>query len=168
MKNNGGFSVLEVMLAIGILAIIAVASTNLLFSSIGGSSKASVVAMIKQNGEHTISAIEKEARFADNATCPGGILLLNFKEGNVTRFDLDPSTQRIRIGKAPNPSAMFIYSFLTSERIQADSFTCTITPGDLGSDPDIVTVTITLNIPGTNTKDSFIETFQTRVSLRTY
>jgi prepilin-type N-terminal cleavage/methylation domain-containing protein len=163
-KLRAGYTVLEVLLVIAILAIIAVASTNLLFSSLGGSSKASAVAIVKQNGDHAISILEKEVRLAKQADCPlpRDTLALYDDLGNSNIFQIQGN--RVQITDESG-----VPSFLTSDRLVAANFNCEVFPGAFPSDPETVAVSFELTIaPGGDPKESFNQRFQARVSLRTY
>lgn len=64
IRNNGGYSLLEVMIGMGIFAVLALASTNLFFSTTVGSTKDSTIRAVKQNGEFALSQIEASLRGA--------------------------------------------------------------------------------------------------------
>lgn len=165
MKSISGFTVIEVLMVVVILSIISIASTNLLFTSLGGSGKAAGLAMLKQNGDHAISLIERNVRWADSASCPG-IAQLEFEnsdgENVIVEITADVGGQK-RISYTEDG----VLTYLTGEQLEASEFTCTAISSP--NDPTVVDLSFKLTLdPGGEPSTTVTETFRTRVSLRTY
>ena len=163
INNNYGFSLIELLLVITMLSIVVVASTSLLFTTMSGSNKASGLAIVKQNGDHAISYIERQTREAESVECdtdpnPDELNLTDV-DGNPITITTETATGRIVTIVPPD------ITYLTSDELLAENFTCEV---DLG-DPAVVQVNFRMTLaPGGIPSETATESFQTRVSLRTY
>lgn len=63
-SSSRGYSIIELVVAIGILGVIAIASTNLFLRTAVGSSRDNTTRLIKQNGDYAITLIESSLRGA--------------------------------------------------------------------------------------------------------
>ncbi len=70
-KNQFGFSIIEVILAIGILAVIGVITSNLLTRTYRTSSDAELISKLKQNGAVASDGLSEAIRMADAVVCYG-------------------------------------------------------------------------------------------------
>lgn len=68
MKN--GFTLIEIIVVIAVMAILGVIITEIFIRSLQGSEKAKVLATIKQNGQAVLDVIDKTVRNSDNVVCP--------------------------------------------------------------------------------------------------
>lgn len=152
---------MEVLVVITLVAVIAVTATQMLFSTLSGSGKASSVTVVKQNGDHAIGVIERAIRNASDVDCPvGDALTVSDRDGNPTVFSI--TTGKITV----TTTGVF---YLTSDRLVAEEFSCSVVAG-YGS-PDVVAVSFKLRkgTPGVNrASEVAVQRFGTRVSLRTY
>ncbi len=171
MGDKRGYSLIELVMVVGLVAILAITSTQLLLTSLSGSSKASVLATLKQNGDYAIGIMERVLRDAIAVECLTGDQLLVTDANGTTAFmveddsSLVPPVSRVASNSAASPN-----NYLTGEKIQASNFQCLRIPGTVGN-PDVVLVSfrLTLGRPGVDrTSEVVQETFETRVSLRTY
>ena len=160
-----GSSLLELLIVVVLTAGIAVVATSLLFTSLGSSSKAAGLSVVKQEGDQAIQLIERLVREASNAKCPGPPLGSNDEleiidqDGGSLFFSLDTATGQVQI--APG-------GYLTSDQVEATLFECEVEIGT-GGDPDFVRVEFVLTFaPGSRVAETVSEKFQTRVSLRSY
>jgi prepilin-type N-terminal cleavage/methylation domain-containing protein len=163
MPRKSGYSLIELLIVITLVAFLAVTATNFLFTSLSGSGKASGLAVVKQNGDHTIGVIERRIRDAQAASCPSAdSLLLTDAGGEDTTFAV--TSDRVTSTTAAGDV------FLTSERIVAESFSCSVISGAEGT-PDIVAISFQLRLgdPSTDRPEEVaVEQFETRVTMRTY
>ena len=161
-KMDGyGYSLIELLIVVTLVAILAVTATSFLFTSLSGSGKASGLAVVKQNGDHAIGTIERAARGALQASCPTATTLtLTDKSGDTT---YSVSSNRITATATST-------NYLTSDQIVAENFSCGITSGSEDK-PDIVSVSFRLRLgtPGADSPEKVaVQQFETRVSLRNY
>ena len=167
VKKQKGFTLVELLVAIGILGVVGGIATIILFTTLRSASKSDIMREVKQNGDYAISVMERMIRNATGveSTCLGSgtSLTINNPDGRTTTFSLG-GTSNIQIASV---SALGT-GFLTNEKVAATglNFTCSRTPGK----PDVVSINFTLSQPGTPTRpeERALINFQTTVSLRTY
>lgn len=71
MKNSKGFSILEIILVIGIMAVIGLISSSLLTRTYRTNNESDTLSKLKQNGQVAVSAISDTIRMADAVVCYG-------------------------------------------------------------------------------------------------
>ncbi|MCH7951467.1 type II secretion system protein [Patescibacteria group bacterium] len=160
--REDGYTLIEVLVVITLVALIAITATRLLFTSLAGAGKASALAVVKQNGDHAIGVVERAIRDARVADCPAPSSLI-LTDGNGV-----DTTYSIVSGRVASTIAVNV--FLTSDRIVAESFSCVLTPGSSGS-PDVVFVSFQLRLGDPSAdrpSEVAVERFETRTTLRTY
>jgi len=64
IKLKNGFTLMELMVSVGVLGILIVSATALFFSSIRGGGKVEVTTTVKQNGQVALNTIEQKMRNA--------------------------------------------------------------------------------------------------------
>ncbi len=69
MKSKKGFSLLEIILVIGILGVIGAYSSNLLTRTFQSSSEAELTGKLKANGQNALNIISETIRMADGVVC---------------------------------------------------------------------------------------------------
>lgn len=69
-KKPNGFTLVEVLVAISIVAIVGVIIVGIFADTLRGSNKAQILAVIKQNGQAVLESMDKNIRGADNIVCP--------------------------------------------------------------------------------------------------
>lgn len=97
IKNcKDGFTLIELIVVISIVAILATLVTGVLFSALRGSSKTNVLADVKENGSYALSVIGRTLRFAKSfegvstdgivftTSCTAGT---KYKAVKITSFD---------------------------------------------------------------------------------
>jgi prepilin-type N-terminal cleavage/methylation domain-containing protein len=170
LKKNfsKGFSIVELLVVIALLTVITVVATSILYTSLGSSTKASGLEIVKQNGDQAIQFLERRIREAKEVSCVdlgGGNWELQVTDRNyvVTNFrtvyDSTNGVNRLAYGGS---------TYLTSAELNATAFSCAVISAGVG-DPDVVAVSFTLQMsPGGRPSEAVVETFRTRTSLRTY
>jgi len=159
---GNGFSLLEVLVVISLVAVIAVTATQLLFSSLSGSGKASSLAVVKQNGDHAIGVIERNIRNAASVDCGAGDSI------TITDADGEVVVYNITTDQITQTAATDLY--LTSDRLVAENLSCSILLGSNG-EPEVVSLSFLLRFgeAGVNRASEVAsQVFETRVSLRNY
>lgn len=169
LKNEQGFSIVELLIVIVLLAVISITATSLLYTSLGSSGKASGIAVVKQSGDQAIQYIERQIRGSRNAACVdlgGGVWVLQLTDQAGTVVDIQ------MVNDVTSGMDRIAYTgpiFITSAELSASNFSCNLSSTGNFSEPDIVEVAFTLEIsPGSRPSEATRITFQTRTSLRTY
>lgn len=166
MKKNG-FTLIEIIVVIGILGIIMVMGSNLFFSILRGSTKTKILQLVKQNGDYTITVMSRMIRNAReiSGNCQLGMtnLAIQNPDGHETEFScLEIGTTNGRI--ASNSAR------ITSSDVKVDSCSFTCVNGEVGVSPAAVTINFTLSQAGVTTRleEQASVNFQTTISLRNY
>jgi prepilin-type N-terminal cleavage/methylation domain-containing protein len=155
-----GFTLLELLMVVSLLGLILITVTGLLGSIFSGSGKSRALQIVKQNGQFTLSTMERTARRAKTLTaCSGGTLTVIVPEtgGDVT-YTFDRSGNTLRRNGIN----------LTGANVRVTGFTCLLTPAAQGN-PAVIKIILTLDKPSLTPDETAIaQTFETSVSLRTY
>lgn len=69
MRNKKGFSLLEIILVIGILGVIGAYSSNLLTRTFQSSTKSELTGKLKINGQNALNIISETIRMSDAVVC---------------------------------------------------------------------------------------------------
>ncbi len=93
-----GFTLVEILVAIAIIAIIGTIMVAVFINTLRGSNKSQILASIKQNGQAVLENMDKTIRNSDDVICPTSgwsntIVLL--KNGIYTRYRIALSTDGI-------------------------------------------------------------------------
>lgn len=159
-NQTKGFTLIEIMVVIGVFGIIAAFTTNMFVSILRGSSKSQILAEVKQNGNYALSVMERMIRNARKIEVydVSSITILN-PDGGSTVFSCDPG-QKI----ASNSASLISEQVLVGD---CPNFIA-VNEGISGLNPDTVTITFTLQEAGAKTRpeDKARVDFQTTVSLR--
>lgn len=98
MTKKRGFTLIEIVVVLGIMSIVGLFLTQIFFSTIRGSSKSQITSVIKQNGQAALEAMDKTIRGADRVVevCPSGNGMVIYKSKSettlYTRFVYQPAT----------------------------------------------------------------------------
>lgn len=165
--QNFGFTLVEMLVVVGVVAVVGMMAVNLFFATLKGSTKTAVLNEVKQNGDYALSVMEKMVRNAKSLSPltgqTGTITIIN-PDGGTTRFSclLDGSVRKI----ASNSAALTSQN-VTLASCPADLFTVTTVAGK----PSVVTIKFTLiqaTVSPSRPEERASMDFQTTVSLRTY
>ncbi|MDO8576946.1 MAG: prepilin-type N-terminal cleavage/methylation domain-containing protein [Candidatus Daviesbacteria bacterium] len=93
--NTLGFTLVEILVVMAIMAIIGIIMVAIFTNTLRGSNKSQILAVIKQNGQAVLENMDKTIRGADNVICPQQIgplsdTLVFEKKGVYTRFRFIP------------------------------------------------------------------------------
>lgn len=159
-----GFTLIEMVVATGVLVTVGMVASLIFFSTLRGVSKADITREVKQNGDYALAVIERMIRnsagvVTTTTPCNGSsqtsLSLLN-SDGMTTIFSLNN-------GKIASSGA-----FLTSEKVTVSnlSFVCSRNIGK----PDVITVSFNVSQLGAGAGPEGLSSmvFQTTVSLRNY
>lgn len=158
--KKGGFTLVELLVVVGILATVGTMVANLFLSNLRTAAKTKALSEVKQNGDYALAVMKRMIRNAKEVSpCPGSgppLTILN-PDDDTTIFDC-PDNQI-----ASNSGI-----FLTSSKLQVSncSFVCEKPPYK----PAVITITFTLKKGGASLGKEFTAEipFQTTVSTRTY
>ena len=172
-KERLGFSLIEMLIVVGIFSVLAIIITQTLASSLRSSKKSDNLGKVRENVEYAMNYIERSLRTAkrlDNELpdiCdPADTNNLRFiNSNNVSEsFHWDNTLTHIKYYDATGNQRP-----ITSNQIRivaGTAFTC-IT--GTGGEPDTVLVTITAQDSSTTTSAESVKyTATTRISLRNY
>lgn len=166
MKKSG-FTLIEIMIVVGILGIIAVVGSGVFFSILRGSTKTKTLQMVKQNGGYAISVMERMIRNARALTSPtadstvSSITIKNPDSGQTT-FSCEGTPAKIASNGA----------FLLSNEVKVSN--CNnifeVKVGQPGIRPAVVKINFKLSPAGTPSRpeEQAEVNFQTTVTLRNY
>jgi prepilin-type N-terminal cleavage/methylation domain-containing protein len=175
--NWRGFTLLELLVAAGVISFLSVIITQILFSSIHLNTKTEVIKELKQTGEMTLGAISRMIQNASTITCNASTYItITGQDGGITTLecivDADGIT-RIASVSATRPDP----SYLTSGNVTLidtnGNSGCTNIPLQftcvgIGGVPNSISVSFRLrqkNLAATS-YESAVETFQTTISVR--
>lgn len=156
-----GFTLIEILVVISILAIIVAIGSMSFFGLLKGSRKSKTMTLVKQNGNYALGVMAKMVRNAREVTsiCGGSddsITILN-PDGNETTFDCGSET-------ISSNSANIV-----SDQVRIDPGSCSFDCQSGGLVyPDVVTISFTLKQAGdpTRPEEQASIDFETRVTLR--
>lgn len=163
-----GFSLIEMLIVVGVFSILAVIVTQTLAASLRGSKKSENLGKVRENVEYALNYIERTLRsankldFDDNQggvvdTCGTNNILYFYNNQGVSE-NFNYSNYRIRINT----------SDITSSEIRINSFVVRCYPGSLG-EPDSVYVEISANDSSlVGRAESAAYTSSTTITLRNY
>lgn len=94
MKVERGFTLVEILVVIAIVAIIGLVMIAIFTNTLRGSNKSEILSVIKQNGQAVLDNIDKNVRESDNVICPSpgssSDTLVVVKNGSYTRYKFIP------------------------------------------------------------------------------
>ncbi len=164
LKINSGVSLLEILIVVGIFAILGILSTRALSLSLSGSKKSSSTLLVRENAEYALAIIERQMRNAESVDpCPNSntsTLIYKDEQGAATSFSC------VAIGEAgylASGSAR-----LTSDEvaITACSFVCS--PGVADTPPAVTINLVAKDVKAALAKEGGQVTLSTQILLRTY
>ena len=96
MMKKKGFTLVEMLVVIAVVAVVGVIITTIFIRSLRGSNKAQIISSIKQNGQLVLENIDKTIRNADNLVCISSnadntvYTMIVEKNGLYTRYRIAP------------------------------------------------------------------------------
>lgn len=178
-KQDTGFTLLEILISVGILATVGTLVAQVLFTTTHVNTKSNLVADIKQNGEFALGSMERAIR--------GAIEIRNFctllDESTPSAFIIDAHNNLVQFTCVSDGTAARIASvsasgtqYLTGGKVTlsnsggptCDDSTLTFTCPDASGIPSPITVNFTLTQLGATTSafENARSSFQTTVNIR--
>lgn len=129
-RTRSGFTIIEILVVITLMAIAGTIITGIFISSLRGSEKANYLAVIKQNGQAVLDQIDKVVRSTDNIVCPilpgTAETLMVTKDGIYTRYRFYNGSNAVNgFLKKDNPLQFNAVSCDNSDPQSADAFKLT-------------------------------------------
>lgn len=165
ISSPAGFTLIEILTVVVILAIVAAIGTNMFFTILRGSTKTRVLAEVKQNGGYALNVLERTIRNAKGLSGGGSSITIINPDDTTTIF----SCQDIN-GDGIN-EILLDGASLTSDKVNVQGCSIfTVTEGEAGIRPDMVTIDFTLSQAGivTRPEEEAVINFKTTVILRNY
>lgn len=155
-----GFSLIELLVGIAIIAIVMVITSNLFLSNLKNQNKMEAQIQVKQNGNQVLQTMSTFIRNAQSITCiSSSQVTIASPDGGTTLFSCNTATCASRISSG---SACLTPSTLT---LSSCSFTCSSSSGK----PTTVTIQFTLTKGSTtDIRNYSSQAFSTTISLRKY
>jgi len=168
LSHAAGFTLIEMIITISILAIVSVIASGFLFSSVSSGGKTEIGKEARQNGNYALSVMQGMILNSKTVACPtpvGKRVDVTDMNGKLTSFICDDSTNyKISSVSARNYD-------LTGDNVAVSgcNFTCEITPGK----PSLVKIEFTVsqvNQTGVTPKpnESASLNFKTQVLTKNY
>ena len=151
--QKNGFTMVEMLVSIGILVLVAVGIANLFFSTIKSGNKTDNLTKIRQTGSYALNVLRTKVRNANSAVCTGegNILTIRDSSGVETVFAFDLAGEN---------DFLTMDSENLAEDVTAGAFDC---GSPLPNKPAVVEVSFTIKLP-TEEEQAFSDT----ISLRDY
>lgn len=172
-SSQKGFTLLEILVVVGVLGVVAVIGSNLLFTTLRGSTKARVLVEVKQNGNYAMEVMERMIRNARSlkSQCQSGMTEFRIENpdlGKTTFACLDVGMADPRISSGSGSPLSYVR--LTNDKVKVDSCTFDCQRGEKGIRPDTITINFTLSQAQASSRperQARVD-FKTTVTLRNY
>jgi len=164
VKGKKGFSIIEVLVAAGVFAILGILSTSAILISLKGSKKSESQLKVRDNLNYVLGIMERQIRNAKSITCSGSGKNLDYvdADGKLGAFAWDGVSNVT--WKRPGE---IVASVLTSTDVKVEtgtSITC-----DVSKIPPSVSITLKGRDPDAASDDEGAQvTISTKVQLRNY
>lgn len=161
LKKNDGFTIMEMLVVVGVLGLISVIGSNFFFSSLFGTSKSETLKEVKQNGEYSLKVMEETIKNAYGfVSCDNQSITVKNKDNQRNTFRFESVSS---IGRIASDS-----SYLTSEKVTVTNFLidCEPTPGI----PPKIVISFTVSQTEQSSRPEKKATFDfnTTVTMRNY
>jgi len=176
MKKNG-FTLIEIMVVVGILGIIAAIGSGAFFSILRGSTKTKTLQMVKQNGDYAISVMGRMIRNARKIEFPtitgeSSFITIKNPDGGTTTFKCCEVGFDALIA-SESGSLVCQDARLTSSEVKIENCSGVFNLLDVGQPgvkPAVVKINFNLKQAGTASRpeEQAVVNFQTTITLRNY
>lgn len=160
------FTLIELLIVVALIGGTMAAVTQLLATTIAGTSKSRSLQQVKENGQFAISQIQRTVTRASSVTsCGSDDLSVVVPEASGDTY-VDTNYAYVRDGVT---SQLKLNNFvLVDQELDVTALTCAQTGGS-GGEPPFIQVSLTLQKAGLGVKEAAVaQTFETTVLLRTY
>ena len=159
MVDKKGFTLIEILVVIGLLAIIVVVGSTSFFNLLKGSTKTRVASLVKQNGDYALTVMGRMIRNGKVIECELGMSKIEIEnpDGGETEFSCEED-------KISSNSASLI-----SNQVKVANGNCSFDCQRTSVfEPDVVTINFTLSQAQTDVRpeEEVSIVFKTTVVLR--
>ena len=170
-RQSKGFTLIEILVVVGLLAIIAAIGSNMFFTTLRSSGKSKILTTVKQNGDYALATIERLIRDSekvitnsDGSLCAVGMNKVKTKRLDGSEVEFACEEEGTANGLIASNSAR-----LTSNEVKVDScsFDCS-SQGEFY--PQIVVIDFTLSqaVVTTRPEEQASVNFRTSVTTRNF
>jgi len=170
-RKKSGFTLIEILVVVGLLGIIAGIGSNMFFTTLRSSTKSKSLTMVKQNGDYALVVIERLIRDSekvitnsDGSLCTTGMNKIKTKRLDGSEVEFACKGEGTANGLIASNSAR-----LTSNEVKLDScsFDCSSRGGFY---PQVVTINFTLSQAAVTTRpeEQASVNFKTTVTTRNF
>lgn len=164
-KTETGFTLVEILVVIGLLAIVVALGSNMFFTTLRGSTKSKTLTIVKQNGDYALSVMERLIRDSEKVIlCEAGMNELKVKRLDGSEIEFTCEGEGTADSLIASNSAN-----LTSSEVKVDScsFDC-FSQGDFY--PQVVSIDFTLSqaVETTRLEEQAAVNFRTTVTTRNF
>jgi len=155
-----GFSLIEILVAVGLFSVISAVAVQAIFSSLASSRKADVSIDVRENAEAALATIERRIRGARSIVTCGPNM------SSIEYVNPDDSVE-ILVCDMPNSSVTINGDRLTNDAVNVTTCSFSCTEAGPGKPPEI---DIALSVQGASRSgaEQASVRFMTKVLLRTY
>jgi len=172
-KNNqsNGFTLIEILVVVGLLAVIAVIGSNMFFTTLRSSGKSKNLTAVKQNGDYALAVMERLIRDSEKVITNSDGLLCTTGMNKIKAKRLDGSEVEFSCEEEGTVNGLIASNSarLTSSDVKLDScfFDCS-SQGDFY--PQIVAIDFTLSQAAVTTRleEQASVNFKTTVNTRNF
>lgn len=160
MGKMKGFTLIEIVVVAGIMALFSLTLISVFLATIRSGSKAQLLQVGHQEGDFALKQMASVIREAKTVDCQSDSVTVTTILGSQINFALQTDGEIPRIASDSS-------RFLTGTATRASNLSFICYPGQLGN--QVVTINFELNSqPGGQVQESFSQQFATSVSTRQY
>jgi len=174
--RNKGFTLIEILVVVGLLAMAAVIGANLFFTTFRSSTKTKILTVVKQNGDYALSVMERLIRDAeevitnsDGDVCESGMNKIKVKRLDGSKIEFECLDEGTLTGYIASTSA--VRARLISDEVKLDSCSFDCSQEEINPfNPQSVMIKFTLSQAGgaARVEEQASIDFQTTVTTRNY
>jgi len=167
MKNNSGFSLIEMLVVVMIFSVLTILATQSLATSLRGTRKSESVGNVRENIEFAMSIMERSLRSAKDLDCDSSSsskLVYKTPSNVEARFECSG----VNIASASGASSVLLINNSDVEIMGCGGATSFVCNKGLGGKPDSVEIRVTAQDVENRGIESAMYTSQTKILLRNY
>ncbi len=166
-KNERGFTLIELMVAVGVFAVAITASSGLFITSLRGQQRTYVVQNLADNARYAMEAMAKEMRMGSGfsgTTCVGGscsfVSHMMHRDGKYVKFSYDAVEKKIKFDDGISELP------ITSANIEVTSLDFELRGGSPATTQERIVIVMQARVASNSPYTSADITLQTTVSPR--